>query len=995
MEKTFQTVSAQPQDASVISTEDRLRLRDFEYAQPLHDLAFLLEIDALAHDKEVPKYRIFSLSRAAYSLDGYSTNIDRWLDGLLGDSELDSAPSPRIRQYLESLKATGLLPELDDICNERFRRCLRLRSVRGLGPSHIAPTVLSDDINATWLKEAVLRTGVPADTLVERWSGEHYGTWQAAHIVPPLLRFLTRLEQAHERQLRFSFGGFSNPFSSVSHPIRVEVALGSNEALNFLLQKATVGERQLQVESMGDAIKIKHRMGWSFVLSPVSEREGMLGIEELERLLDPLGTPCQAKIKSDLHLHSSWSDGSASLPTMAEAVAARGLEYFAVTDHSRSCKLQGGLTPALWLRQANSLKLSKFPCSILHGIEVDILKDGTLDLPPAILSATDIVVASVHSSWSTDADENTRRLARAIQSGHVDILGHPTSAVTGKPGVPDYVRPPANIQWKEIFESCAKWRVALEFNCFPSRFDLPLGLLQEAVDAGCWISLGSDAHSRAHLIHQQFGSEMVKRLSNPRLLNLLSYRDIRDWVAESREHRRNLPRTVGPRAQREFEFKCTGHSRRTVVRASPNTLRDVPVGSRIVGIDLTGASAKATGVALLDEMWVETCSLLSDDDLVQFILEHKPRIVSIDSPLGLPGGGSEIERDAGIMRVAEHDLASIGIPAYPALIDSMKELTLRGIRLRTRIESLEDPPSVIESYPGAAQDILSIPRKQRSLELLRQGLKGLGLTGPGLSTSSHDEMDAITSAIVGRFFEAGEFEPMGIPLEAQLIVPKPRPLVFDFPPVICLAGKTGVGKSTVARYLAVFFGFRWIKTRDLICQLAIEGFEHGGNWVRPIDAERLSEETLREFGLIVLERYKQEPLRRKLTQLVERCNEPIIVDAVRDIEDVDRSHLGGRTLVTWFIDSSESVVASRLQERSKLGSKRGSPASPVDRTAPSIRKEADVIVYNERSLEELRWKVDDALFDLIEIATSSASQACRQRAIPAASIRGDREDIGR
>src|SRR5437867_10479505 len=89
MEKTVQTVSAQPQDASVILTEDRLRLKDFEYAQPLHDLAFLLEIDALAHDKEVPKYRIFSLSRAAYSLDGYSTNIDKWLDGSLGDYELD------------------------------------------------------------------------------------------------------------------------------------------------------------------------------------------------------------------------------------------------------------------------------------------------------------------------------------------------------------------------------------------------------------------------------------------------------------------------------------------------------------------------------------------------------------------------------------------------------------------------------------------------------------------------------------------------------------------------------------------------------------------------------------------------------------------------------------------------------------------------------------------------------------------------------------------
>src|SRR5208283_5194729 len=146
--------------------------------------------------------------------------------------------------------------------------------------------------------------------------------------------------------------------------------------------------------------------------------------------------------------------------------------------------------------------------------------------------------------------------------------------------------------------------------------------------------------------------------------------------------------------------------------------------------------------------------------------------VSIDSPLGLPGGGNSIDPKAGIMRVAEHDLASVGIPAYPSLIDSMENLTLRGIRLRRAIESFPRAPRVIESYPGAAQDILSIPRKQRGLELLRAGLRELGLSGPGLDTKSHDEMDAITAAIVGRFYEAGRFEPMGIPSEAQLIVPK-------------------------------------------------------------------------------------------------------------------------------------------------------------------------------------------------------------------------------
>ena len=146
------------------------------------------------------------------------------------------------------------------------------------------------------------------------------------------------------------------------------------------------------------------------------------------------------------------------------------------------------------------------------------------------------------------------------------------------------------------------------------------------------------------------------------------------------------------------------------------------------------------------------------------------------------------------MRVAEHDLASVGIPAYPSLIDSMENLTLRGIRLRKAIESFPRAPRVIESYPGAAQDILCIPRKQKSLDLLREGLRRLGLNGNGLETRSHDEMDAITSAIVGRYFEVGLFEPMGIPSEAQLIVPKVRPLVFREKPCNLLGRQDWSGK---------------------------------------------------------------------------------------------------------------------------------------------------------------------------------------------------------
>ena len=254
-------------------------------------------------------------------------------------------------------------------------------------------------------------------------------------------------------------------------------------------------------------------MGWGFRVQLKHEPGASHSIAELAQTLDPLASIYPSDLLADLHLHTAWSDGNASVNTMALAVAARGLQYFAVTDHSRSSKLQGGLTPLLWIRQANALTLAMPVCPVMHGIEVDILRDGALDLPHSILAAADLVVASVHSNWSEDAQTNTDRLFRAIESGCIDILAHPTSAVVGTPGVPDYLRQPAKVLWAEVFKKCAAWRVAVELNCFPSRLDLPLELLEKAIDAGCAISIGSDSHSRSHLINLRFGDAALRRLS--------------------------------------------------------------------------------------------------------------------------------------------------------------------------------------------------------------------------------------------------------------------------------------------------------------------------------------------------------------------------------------------------------------------------------------------------------------------------------------------------
>ncbi len=961
-----------PDDGFAPLSDDYFRPRDFEYVQPLYDLAFFLEVNALARGAEVPKYRTFSLWRAAYSLDGYGTTLDRWLSGLMGDEDLDYVPSSRIREYLKAIRRSGTVPELRSYRTERFERCLRLRSVRGLGPNKIALTLSSRSLAEDWFSEIAMNLSLDRDRITKAYDKGGGGPWQAAHVVPPLLRFLHAVELCYGKTLGWAVFGVEDPFEPVAAPLSVGITLdwvSAKTAIQKALRREKHFRRDARYEDQHGGVRIRHQLGWSFVLRSIHEHAAPETIQTLAHALDPLVADSPGPLLSDLHTHTSWSDGSASVTTMANAVIASGLSYFAVTDHSRSAKLQGGLTPLLWVRQANALTLATPVCPVLHGIEVDILKDGSLDLPQSVLKCADLVVASVHSSWTNDARTNTERLLRAIESGCVDIIAHPTSALVGKPGVPDYLRAAADLDWDEVFKTCSRWRVALELNCFPSRLDLPRKLLKKAVAAGCVISLGSDAHARSHLLNLRYGKAALRQLERSVVLNTFSYDELRAWVSESRAKRRDLEKGAPTYAQSALPFDSDNRGEAAKLIARIRRPQNVPTGTRIVGIDLT-AGNKPTGMAILDGHHVETCSLSSDGEILAYISQQEPAIVSIDSPLGLPGGGRSIDPDSGIVRVAEYDLASIGIPAYPALIDSMRNLTLRGIGLRRLIEQLPCAPRVIESYPGAAQDILCIPRKQKSLDLLREGLRRLGLYGPGLETRSHDEMDAVTSAIVGRYFESGLFEPMGIREEAQLIVPKVRPFVFDCNPVICLSGKTGAGKSVVARYLSVFYGFEWIRTRNVIRQLLLDDIATPQSrrlFKRTIDPAAISEGDLREFGAVILDVYHQVPLRTKLMETIQRTDGPVVVDSIRDLVDLNFDDLNSRSAKIWFVDCKDSIIAKRLTSTTKLGEKRPHAQSLVDRTAPTIRRKANHVIINNGSLEELRWRVDDILFGSLEL----------------------------
>ena len=181
-----------------------------------------------------------------------------------------------------------------------------------------------------------------------------------------------------------------------------------------------------------------------------------------------------------------------------------------------------------------------------------------------------------------------------------------------------------------------------------------------------------------------------------------------------------------------------------------------------VGIDLTGSQIKPSGWALLDGSRATTALLRTDAELLAATLAANPAIVSLDSPLGLP------RKPGSILRDAERELMALRIGVYPCLLPSMVRLTHRGIALKKIIESQGIP--VIEGFPGSAQDSLGIPRKKTDLAGLHQGLVDYGLELPS-RTLKHDELDAITAALVGQFWLSGEFHAFGNDEEGPIITP--------------------------------------------------------------------------------------------------------------------------------------------------------------------------------------------------------------------------------
>jgi len=188
----------------------------------------------------------------------------------------------------------------------------------------------------------------------------------------------------------------------------------------------------------------------------------------------------------------------------------------------------------------------------------------------------------------------------------------------------------------------------------------------------------------------------------------------------------------------------------------------------VAGLDLAGVETRPTGLCVLRRMKAETSVVYADEEILKKIEETQPRIVAIDAPLSLPPGRDSIEQRTDIhLRECDKELLRRGIRFFPITLGPMRKLTNRGINLRRTLENKHF--KVIEVYPGGAQDILGIPRKQQGLAKLKAGLERLGVEGLKDRMTDH-ELDAITCALVGKLFLEGKSITYGTP-EQGIVMP--------------------------------------------------------------------------------------------------------------------------------------------------------------------------------------------------------------------------------
>jgi DNA polymerase (family X) len=271
--------------------------------------------------------------------------------------------------------------------------------------------------------------------------------------------------------------------------------------------------------------EVYERLGLAWIPPAMREDHGEVEVAargELPRLVR------ENDLRGDLHTHTNLTDGVASLEDMVAAAARKGYEYYAITDHAPNLFFQR-MTDEKMLAQREQVRALDAPLELLHGTELNIAPDGSVDWDQDFLAGFDLCVASVHSNFDQPRAEMTRRFVTACENPYVNIIGHPLTRRIGR-------RPPVDVDFGELFRACARTGTALEINASPQRLDLPSDHIRAARDAGVVFAVDSDAHSVADQGNLPYGVGTAQRgwLTPDDVINTWPLDRLRAFLAKSR-----------------------------------------------------------------------------------------------------------------------------------------------------------------------------------------------------------------------------------------------------------------------------------------------------------------------------------------------------------------------------------------------------------------------------------------------------------------------------
>jgi len=261
------------------------------------------------------------------------------------------------------------------------------------------------------------------------------------------------------------------------------------------------GDKQLAGKTEDEVYK---KLGMQFVPPEMRENIGEIELALDGKLPSLVG---YNDIKGDLQFHTKWSDGTETLEQMVRKGKELGYSYMCVTDHVGTLKIAGGLDEKALKKQAKEIAAVDNMVdgiAVLQGAEVNILADGTLDMPDSALKGLDVVIAAIHSGFRGGREKQTKRVLGAMENEHVDIIAHPTGRVIGK-------RAAYDLDWQKVFDKSKETKTYLEINAFPDRLDLSDMNTHAALKAGCKLVINTDAHHSSHFENMKFGVGTARR----------------------------------------------------------------------------------------------------------------------------------------------------------------------------------------------------------------------------------------------------------------------------------------------------------------------------------------------------------------------------------------------------------------------------------------------------------------------------------------------------